>query len=119
MDAQNAQSQSASLRDVVVGAVGNVQPSVDRTSSMPNVVNGEDRGGKPKARSPRKAAAPRPKGEGKGGGAKDKGTEDDDDGTHRCGNCDAPGAKSKCTRTRCCFECCCDRECQKVSAEDL
>lgn len=57
MDAQNAQSQSASLRDVVVGAVGNVQPSVDRTSSMPNVVNGEDRGGKPKARSSRKAAA--------------------------------------------------------------
>ena len=60
--AQNAlsgkQPKSASLRDVVVGASSNVQPSVDRTSSMPNVVDGEDRGKKQKSR--RKAAAGSP-----------------------------------------------------------
>jgi hypothetical protein len=42
------------------------------------------------------------------GGAKAK-----DDDTHRCGNCDAPDAKSKCMR--CCVEYYCSRECQKVS----
>ena len=45
------------------------------------------------------------------GGADGKGN-DGDDGTHRCGNCDAPDAKRKCTR--CCVEYYCNRECQKV-----
>ena len=34
------------------------------------------------------------------------------DGTHRCANCDKPGAKSKCSR--CGVEWYCGRECQKV-----
>ena len=42
----------------------------------------------------------------KGGGA--KGKED----THRCANCDAPGAKMKCGR--CGVERYCDQDCQKV-----
>ena len=36
------------------------------------------------------------------------------DGTHRCGNCDAPDAKSKCMR--CCVEHYCGKECQAVRA---
>ena len=43
---------------------------------------------------------------GKEGGV--KGNED----THRCANCDAPGAKMKCGR--CGVERYCDRDCQKV-----
>ena len=41
-----------------------------------------------------------------------KGKEEDDDGSHRCANCDKPGAKSKCGR--CGVEWYCGRECQKV-----
>lgn len=63
-EAQNApagaESKSASLRDVVVGASGNLQLSVDRTTSMPNVVDGEDRGKKQKFRAPKKAGAAGP-----------------------------------------------------------
>ena len=44
------------------------------------------------------------------GKAKAKGK--DDGTTHRCGNCDAPNAKSKCMR--CCVEHYCGHECQKV-----
>ena len=52
------------------------------------------------------------KGLGKGkGGADGKGK---DDGTHRCGNCDAPNAKRKCMR--CCVERYCGKECQAVRA---
>ena len=42
-------------------------------------------------------------------GAKGK---EDDDRTHRCGNCGATDAKSKCTCG--CVEHYCNRECQKV-----
>ena len=38
--------------------------------------------------------------------------KDDDDGSHRCANCDKPDAKSKCGR--CGVEWYCGRECQKV-----
>ena len=41
-----------------------------------------------------------------------KGKEEEDDGSHRCANCDKPGAKSKCGR--CGVEWYCGRECQKV-----
>ena len=47
----------------------------------------------------------------KGGKAKGKGK---DDGTFRCGNCDAPDAKRKCMR--CCVERYCGKECQAVRA---
>ena len=47
------------------------------------------------------------------GAAKGKSSEDEeDDGTHRCGNCDAPDAKSKCKG--CGVEYYCNRECQTV-----
>ena len=36
-----------------------------------------------------------------------------DDGSHRCANCDKPGAKKKCGR--CGVEWYCDRNCQRVS----
>ena len=45
------------------------------------------------------------------GGAEGKGK---DDGTHRCGNCDAPNAKRKCMR--CGVERYCGKECQAVRA---
>ena len=47
-----------------------------------------------------------------GGKAKDKG-KGKDDGSHRCANCDKPGAKSRCGR--CGVEWYCDRNCQRVS----
>ena len=48
----------------------------------------------------------------KGKGKKGKGKGDD--GTHRCGNCDAPDAKRKCNG--CGVERYCGEECQKVRA---
>ena len=42
----------------------------------------------------------------------DKGGKAKDGGSHRCANCDKPGAKSRCSR--CGVEWYCDRECQKV-----
>ena len=50
------------------------------------------------------------KGKGKKGDGKGKG----DDGTHRCGNCDAPDTKRKCNG--CGVERYCGEECQKVRA---
>ena len=55
------------------------------------------------------------KGKGKGEGGKEgtaKANEDEDGTTHRCGNCDAPDAKSKCKG--CGVEYYCNRECQTV-----
>ena len=52
-----------------------------------------------------KGKAKKGEGEGKGKG---------DDGTHRCGNCDAPDAKRKCNG--CGVERYCGEECQKVRA---
>ena len=46
------------------------------------------------------------------GKTKDK-TKGKDDGSHRCANCDKPGAKSRCSR--CGVEWYCDRNCQRVS----
>ena len=80
-------------------------------------------------RRPGAAAEPEPEPDGKptkkGGGAKGKakakgeGEEGascegnrNDDATHRCGNCDAPDAKSKCKG--CGVEYYCGRECQTV-----
>ena len=58
-----------------------------------------------KPRGKAKAAAPKDK-------AKDKGGKGKDDGSHRCANCDKPGATKKCGR--CGVEWYCDRNCQKV-----
>jgi len=63
------------------------------------------------------------KGKGKGGGAKSKGKGgaegkgkgDENDATHRCGNCDAPDAKRKCKG--CGVEYYCGRECQTVGLQ--
>ena len=46
------------------------------------------------------------------GKTKDK-TKGKDDGSHRCANCDKPGAKNRCSR--CGVEWYCDRNCQRVS----
>ena len=43
---------------------------------------------------------------------KTKGGKGEDDGSHRCANCDKPGATKKCGR--CGVEWYCDRNCQKV-----
>ena len=64
------------------------------------------KGGTTKPRGKAKAAAPKDK-------AKDKGGKGKDDGSHRCANCDKPGAKKKCGR--CGVEWYCDRNCQRVS----
>ena len=67
-------------------------------------------GGKP---TKKKGGGATSKGDGKGDG-KGKGDAKGakGDGTHRCGNCDAPDAKSKCKG--CGVEYYCNRECQKV-----
>jgi len=73
----------------------------------------DDRGGDGKPA--KKGGGAKAKGEGEGEhGKEDKGKADDDDGdaTHRCGNCDAPDAKSKCKG--CGVEYYCNRECQTV-----
>ena len=49
---------------------------------------------------------------GKKAKGKAKAKAKDDGTTHRCGNCDAPNATSKCMR--CCVEHYCGHECQKV-----
>ena len=64
------------------------------------------KGGVAKPRGKAKAAAPKDK-------AKDKSGKGKDDGSHRCANCDKPGAKSRCSR--CGVEWYCDRNCQRVS----
>ena len=69
----------------------------------------DDRGGDGKPT--KKGAGAKGKGEGAAEG-KAKGDEEEDDGTHRCGNCDAPDAKSKCKG--CGVEYYCNRECQTV-----
>ena len=67
----------------------------------------DDRGGAD-GKATKKGAGGKAKAKIKGeGGAKGK-----DDDTHRCANCDAPDAKSKCMR--CCVVYYCNRECQKV-----
>ena len=66
---------------------------------------GKKKGGATKPRGKAKAAAPTDK-------AKDKSGKGKDDGSHRCANCDKPGAKKKCGR--CGVEWYCDRNCQKV-----
>ena len=48
-------------------------------------------------------------------GAKGKAEGDEDDATHRCGNCDAPDAKRKCKG--CGVEYYCGRECQTVGLQ--
>jgi len=50
----------------------------------------------------------------KGGDSKGNAKAKGDDGTHRCGNCDAPDAKRKCNG--CGVERYCGEECQKVRA---
>ena len=48
----------------------------------------------------------------KAGGKTNDKTKGKDDGSHRCANCDKPGAKSRCSR--CGVEWYCDRNCQRV-----
>ena len=68
----------------------------------------DDRGGKT---TKKKGGGATAKGKGEGGGeGSAKGAEGD--GTHRCGNCDALDAKSKCKG--CGVEYYCNRECQTV-----
>ena len=63
---------------------------------------GKKKGGAAKARG--KAAAKDK--------AKDENGKGEDDGSHRCANCDKPGATKRCGR--CGVEWYCDRNCQKV-----
>ena len=69
---------------------------------------------------------PHPDDRGGGGGGGKKGaavskaggktkTKGKDDGSHRCANCDKPGATSRCGR--CGVERYCDRNCQKVGLQ--
>ena len=67
---------------------------------------GGKKGGATKPRGKAKAAPTAKGGKAKGGKAKDG-------GSHRCANCDKPGAKSRCSR--CGVEWYCDRNCQRVS----
>jgi len=67
----------------------------------------DDRGGDGKPSKKGGGAKPKPK-----VGAKGTAKVDHDDDTHRCGNCDAPDAKSKCKG--CGVEYYCGRECQTV-----
>jgi len=72
----------------------------------------DDRGGGD-GKPAKKGGGAKGKGKGEGGAvAKGKGGDNEDDGTHRCGNCDAPDAKSKCKG--CGVEYYCNRECQTV-----
>ena len=90
-------------------------------------VHPDDRGGggggeltKKKGGGGKKGATGKAKGEdaatakakGKGKGKEDEDEDEGDEGTHRCGNCDAPDAKSKCKG--CGVEYYCNRECQTV-----
>ena len=71
----------------------------------------DDRGGDGKPA--KKGGGAKGKAKGKDGAdGKGKGEGNDDNGTHRCGNCDAPDAKSKCKG--CGVEYYCNRECQTV-----
>ena len=73
----------------------------------------DDRGGDGKPAKKGGGAKGADKGEGENGKeGKGKADEDDGDATHRCGNCDAPDAKSKCKG--CGVEYYCGRECQTV-----
>ena len=63
----------------------------------------------------KKGGATKPRGKAKAAPtekAKAKGGKGEDDGGHRCANCDKPGAKKKCGR--CGVEWYCDRNCQRV-----
>ena len=67
--------------------------------------DGKKKGAATKLRGKVKAAAPKDK-------AKDTSGKGEDDGSHRCANCDKPGATKKCGR--CGVEWYCDRNCQTV-----
>ena len=69
----------------------------------------DDRGGDGK---PSKKKGGGAKGKAKAKGGAEGTAKDDHDGAHRCGNCDAPDAKSKCKG--CGVEYYCNRECQTV-----
>ena len=71
----------------------------------------DDRGGHGGGTAPKKGGGAKAKGK-DGADGKGKADHDDDDGTHHCGNCDAPDAKSKCKG--CGVEYYCNRECQTV-----
>ena len=68
----------------------------------------DDRGG---GDGKKKSGATKPRGKSKEADPKDKG-KTKDGGSHRCANCDKPGAKSRCGR--CGVEWYCDRNCQRV-----
>ena len=69
----------------------------------------DDRGGDGKPSTCKKGSGAKAKGK---GGAEGTAKDDHDDGAHRCSNCDAPEAKSKCKG--CSVEYYCNRECQTV-----
>ena len=94
------------------GAAEEPEPEPDDASSTPGAASydptiyqrphPDDRGG---GGGKKTGGATKPRDKAKGGKGKD-------DGSHRCANCDKPGATKKCGR--CGVEWYCDRNCQKV-----
>ena len=116
-----ASSDDSASKDKGKGAAEEPEPERSNTSSSaatasydpsdyqkphPDDRSGGDgkKGGATKPRGKAKAA-PTDK-------AKDTSGKGEDDGSHRCANCDKPGATKKCGR--CGVEWYCDRNCQKV-----
>ena len=85
-------------------------PSYDPRDYQPP--HPDDRGGGGGGKPTKKGGGAKGKGKGEGGKEGTAKNEDEDGTTHRCGNCNAPDAKSKCKG--CGVEYYCNRECQTV-----
>ena len=105
--------------DGKLGAAEEPEPEPDAASSTPAAASydptiyqrphPDDRGGGGDGK--KKGGTTKPRGKTKAM-ATDKASKGTGDGTHRCANCDKPGATKKCGR--CGVEWYCDRNCQKV-----